>query len=508
MIIITWNQFVERCGEHRPSRSKDGRFTLSETLSCTCLRCNASFEVKAKHLWLGITRSCGCLHSDVAGRPSRKTFGEARMAIAKFNITLISDAPDDQRLIDVKVVGGHRFKCGCGEIFGEKCTIQAVMSGNTTSCGCAHRQAMIKVGANRNGAYTPAQWAASKARHAIYVEGINASLATIGSSLVSEFDVEKVRNLEPVKCRCRCGREFVARAVDISRGFTRSCGCIKSGLELELLDFVRILAPEAIHNTRKVIAPLELDIYVPDRLGIELNGLWWHGETVKKEMARISCLRKVEAMRKLRIPLLIFFEDEWRERRNACEGYVRALLGAKGKVGARECSIENGGEEFIAAYHIQGAVRNAITIQLRLAGQTVAAASFAKATAQAGGAGVYELTRYCVGPVTSVSGGLGRCLAAFIARMPDVSQVITYSDWRLSSGRIYEATGFVKVHDVAPRYWYTLKDKRFHRFNFRKDELIRRGWLRDGETEAECMRRHKFDRVWDAGKTKWSFIAK
>jgi hypothetical protein len=103
----------------------------------------------------------------------------------------------------------------------------------------------------------------------------------------------------------------------------------------------------------------------------------------------------------------------------------------------------------------------------------------------------------------SIIGGLSKLLSAF--KKTHAGDIITFSDNRFSTGHLYESTGFVQCGMVEPRYFYFKKSEgiRYHRFSFRKDELTKRGWLQEGETEWECMQRMGYDRVWDAGKIKW-----
>ena len=51
-----------------------------------------------------------------------------------------------------------------------------------------------------------------------------------------------------------------------------------SKLENIIVDYIKqIYNKQIIRNTRKIIAPYELDIYLPDiKLGIEINGTWYH----------------------------------------------------------------------------------------------------------------------------------------------------------------------------------------------------------------------------------------
>ena len=74
-----------------------------------------------------------------------------------------------------------------------------------------------------------------------------------------------------------------------------------------------------------------------------------------------------------------------------------------------------------------------------------------------------ELTRLCFAPDVSVPGGASRLLKTFIKEYskiePNLSKIITFSDYDLGSGRIYETLGFKTIvkpvaqrHFVHPEY--------------------------------------------------------
>lgn len=62
---------------------------------------------------------------------------------------------------------------------------------------------------------------------------------------------------------------------------------------------------------------------------------------------------------------------------------------------------------------------------------------------------------------------------------------------------IYQAS--VKKKKILPDYSYIIKDKRYHKFNFRKskfDDI-------DNLTEREYMFNKKIYRIYDSGKIRW-----
>lgn len=461
-------------------------------------RCGTPFRTSAHDLIFGRRTSCGCLKKEKPGRTSATTYGAARAAAAQYGLELLGTFPDEEPVRDVSRPGAYRLRCRCGTVFGEKTRLIGVVRGTTVSCGCAarkvHEHAEL-AGSRRRP--RPGAWRATPAK-------LERALRECGAVPVTPC-LEAVPATSTIDLICRCGRPYQATAYHLISGGVRSCGCLKSHAQNTLFDFVKTLAPDAVPNTRKVIPPLEVDIWIPShRLAIEYNGLYWHGEVRLGSRAPSDCARKHDRTEAAGARLLTFFEDEWVYRRAAVEGYLRAVLGTKRTVGARKCEVVWGqGSDFVEAFHIQGAAR-ASTVALKHDGEIVAAAQFAAATGQRKGPGrSYELVRYCVGPEVSVAGGLSKLLGAWSSRHP-CDSFVTYSDRRISSGRLYRSAGFVNNGDSPPRYWYFFRGGvREHRFKYRKHALERLGWLQPGDTEWDAMRRQGYDRVWDAGKTRW-----
>ena len=69
-----------------------------------------------------------------------------------------------------------------------------------------------------------------------------------------------------------------------------------------------------MQNCRNIIAPLEIDIFIPSKnIAIEYDGLYWHssnkfsGRTIEKKYH----LNKTEQCLKKGIKLIHIFENEW-----------------------------------------------------------------------------------------------------------------------------------------------------------------------------------------------------
>ena len=99
----------------------------------------------------------------------------------------------------------------------------------------------------------------------------------------NKYDYSKVNyrnNRTKVIIICPEHGEFLQRPNDHLSG----CGCPEcadcgvSKQERQVADYIQTLyKDEIILNSRSIISPLELDIYLPDiNLAIEYNGTYWH----------------------------------------------------------------------------------------------------------------------------------------------------------------------------------------------------------------------------------------
>jgi len=120
-------------------------------------------------------------------------------------------------------------------------------------------------------------------------------------------------NVEPYLFKCKkCGNEFL-RSIDNGRKIIcRNCNPVeisKSSYEKELYAFIKELGIQCYTSNRKIIYPLELDIYIPKKnIAIEIDGLYWHSEAQGKD--KNYHLNKTNLCEKQDIQLIHIFEDE------------------------------------------------------------------------------------------------------------------------------------------------------------------------------------------------------
>ena len=284
-------------------------------------------------------------------------------------------------------------------------------------------------------------------------------------------------------------------------------GCLKCGLsydksELELVEFIKSLNLDFEHNTRKIIPPLELDIYIPSKnIAIEYNGLYWHSEEFKDKNYHLN---KTEECEKLAIQLIHIFEDEWLYKQDIVKSRLKNILGFTTiRIFARKTEIKlvssDIAKSFLDSNHIQGNVNSSIRLGLYYNNELVSLMVFNKPRL---GIGTfydgYELSRFCNKLNCSVIGGANKLLKHF-SRIYQPKQIVSYADRRWSVGNLYEQLGFKKSNINKPNYSYIIGLKRKHRFGFRKEILKKTGFDTSNKTEHEIMSERKIYRIYDSG---------
>lgn len=165
-------------------------------------------------------------------------------------------------------------------------------------------------------------------------------LRTTHPHLEKEWDDERaftsISKGSEYRARWKCAEGHKWKSVIYSRAHSNT-GCPKcwekisaSKPEEEVSLFVRSIVPEksrVIRNSRKVIPPFEVDIYLPDqKIGIEFNGTYWHSnEFMTKNRNTTSAEyhgKKLSLAEDKGVSLLFVWERDWKEK----NGQVKTAL--------------------------------------------------------------------------------------------------------------------------------------------------------------------------------------
>ena len=278
-----------------------------------------------------------------------------------------------------------------------------------------------------------------------------------------------------------------------------------SKMEKEMFDFV-----SSIDNTaefRHKMGGTEIDIFIKSKnIGIEMDGLYWHGYEFKGSNFHLD---KTNKLKTYGIRLIHIFEDEYNDKKDIVKSRIMNILGKTPNIlYARKTKIimidNKTSSLFMEENHIQGNCASSVRIALLYNNEIVSVMTFSKPRLNVRGEkkeGVYELVRFCNKINYTVIGGASKLLSFFIKEFNPV-KIISYADKRWSDGNLYKKLGFDLVSESKPSYFYVKGLKRFNRFNFRKDVLVKNG----GDpklSENEIMLDMGYKRIYDCGSMKF-----
>ena len=293
----------------------------------------------------------------------------------------------------------------------------------------------------------------------------------------------------------------------IAKEHLNGCGCPTCHLkysraEKEVFDYISALGFNAIENSRSIIKPREIDLYIPDKkLAIEFNGVFWHSED---HVSKSYHLNKTIDCEKKGIQLIHIYEDEWYYKQSIVKSMISNKLGISGTiVYARKCVVNTVDSktctEFLNANHLHGSVSSKYRYGLFYNNELVSLMTFGNSRFKYDG---IELHRFCNKLGYSVVGGASKLFKQFTRVHLDVNEIISYADRSWSMGNLYYKIGFKYDSTTVPNYSYVVGDKRINRFKFRKTELIKAGFDAS-KSEREIMNVRGIYRIYDSGNLKF-----
>lgn len=282
----------------------------------------------------------------------------------------------------------------------------------------------------------------------------------------------------------------------------------KSHSEKEIVDFIKSICDyEVIENSKKIISPMELDIYIPSKkVAIEYDGLYWHSDKYKNKNYHLN---KTIACEEKGIDLIHVFEDDWLERKEICKSIISSRLGIyKEKYMARKCNLieisKEKAESFFNKNHIQGFTRG--TKYFALINNNVILQAIIM-TEKGWHDGNVELTRMVTKLNTQVVGGFSK-LVNYAYNYFNHKPITSYINRSLFNGKGYINSGFEIIKKNPPSYWWVNHDKRIHKSHFRRNKIqtkYKNGELHywnENETEFQNMEKNGYYKIYDCGTVK------
>ena len=286
------------------------------------------------------------------------------------------------------------------------------------------------------------------------------------------------------------GSSFFVKAAQIA-GWEVVNNRGSSTIEKRFADAVEGLGLDVRRNSKRIIPPQEIDIFLPDfNIGIEVNGIYWHSEEIglKGPFYHYDKMMRCVAQG---IRLIQFWDFELVENFDLCLSMVKTAIGQNEKVYARECEISeisvDAARQFMSKNHIAG-FRGGKHVGLSHGGSLV---SVMTSGISHYARGTTEVKRFASLQGITVVGGFSKLLS----KVP--RPLISYSDNRYSRGGVYSKTGFVLTREGKGTPWYTKDCSSLHH----RTAIIDKN--RGEMTQREAARQAGWLTVWDAGQRTW-----
>lgn len=298
-----------------------------------------------------------------------------------------------------------------------------------------------------------------------------------------------------------------------------------SSMEYDILDLFKSLGITVIHNTKKIITPYELDIYLPEYdFAVECNPTVTHNSSFCDPWNQLP---KSPSYHKMKtdmcedkgVQLFHIFGYEWASQKSIILSMLKNRVGVSDTIYGRNTYVcELAYDEsckFLDKNHRQGSLSAPIRLGLRSkdTDELLAVMTFGKLRNSMGAKdgdsnNCYELSRFCNKLGTSIVGGASKLLKYFLQHY-EVHKVVSFSDRAHTSGKLYSTLGFHKVSQSDPGYiWVNIEtDEAINRVNCQKRNL--RKLFKDDTidienfTERQIMESRGFARVFDSGLIRW-----
>ena len=241
--------------------------------------------------------------------------------------------------------------------------------------------------------------------------------------------------------------------------------------EKQILEFMRTIDPDTLSQDKSTImgpkgAYWELDCYSKKyKFAVESCGLYYHS-SANETHVRGSHKLKAKLCEGKGIALLLVFDDEWLnpiKNKTIKEMIKQRMFVFDGiKLHARKLILKRLDKnkqykDFFNTYHLDGHKISSYAYGLFLAEELISCASFKNNRL-----GELEISRFATNYNYSVRGGFSKLIS--LIKGP----LVSFSNNRLSTGDVYQKTGFVLIQKNKQSYWYTDLKTRFWRTRCKK----------------------------------------
>lgn len=414
----------------------------------------------------------------------------------------------------IEYEGNGMWKCECQC---ENKTIRSIYGGSlragrTTSCGCNKNTKRLDTLQDKYNEKSTLR--ASTPRESWQIKALESK-----ENLIKYIETLNFKpNIIELSKLLNVSYSTVHRIIDADLIKYININDFSSAKENELYNFIKELIPdvEILRNSRKIIAPHELDIYIPSKgIALEFNGNYWHSTVNKSKYYHQD---KTLACMNVGIKLIHIFEYEWdnENTKEKIKAYIRDLLIDTDIIYARKTKVVEASNSEVGAFleqnHLQGKLNSNINLALNYKNEIVGVLTVGKPRFNT--EYDYEIHRLCFKSGVKVVGGFSKLLSYFINNynITNNTKIISYINIAKFTGESYIKNGFRLVSNTKyitePNYiWYNPKDKNIlTRYVTQKHNLVEKNLGTEDETEDIIMERLGYLKIYDSGNLKLEYI--
>jgi hypothetical protein len=289
-----------------------------------------------------------------------------------------------------------------------------------------------------------------------------------------------------------------------------------SSAQIEITELIEKNGYNVINNSKKELNGVELDVYVPDlNIAFEYNGLYYHTEKMGKD--KNYHLNKYKLAKERGIKLYQIFEDEWTHNKEICIIKILHIIkkNYSPKIYGRLTVIKKINKDiadiFLNKNHLQGSSpATTINYGAYYDDNIVGVMSFLDKNTH------WELVRYATN-INYRCIGLSSKMFKYFLKNNLKKDVISFADIRWTpdhENNLYTKLGFNLSSINKPDYKYVngkiSRNKRMHKFNFRKKNLLKKhpNLLNENMSESEMVNLIGCEKIWDCGLLKYIYTNK
>lgn len=321
-----------------------------------------------------------------------------------------------------------------------------------------------------------------------------------------DFKYEGYYDNGPVYYKCECLKcHNVVEIAPHNKNFTCiHCfgkNAISSFKEKEVVQYLKsIYDGEIVENCRRLISPLEVDIYLPEKkLAIEFNGDFWHNEFSKDKNYHKE---KTQLCEQKGVKLFHIYEYEWLKSKDKVKDILKSFVCSdKKRVYARQCVIKEisnfQAKEFADLYHLQGHSLARVYLGLFFNGELIEIETFGHPRFNKNYQ--WEIVRECSKTDISVVGGKSKLFSYFISHYSPTN-IVSYCDASKFSGESYLKCGMRLESWNSPGYLWIKQHNVLTRYQCQKHKLVKQFPELKNSTETEIMHSLGYSKMFDCGQ--------